>query len=239
MSGVLTADPPGPAVLLLSGGMDSATLLWWLKAAGAGPIHALSVDYGQRHCTELEAARRLASLAGVAHRILSLDLRAIGGSPLVDAALAVPAADEHRQAATVVPFRNLLFAGLAAAWAEPRGIRDLYLAPVQDDQAAYRDCRRAFYDSLEQTLGLGATRDHEGFRLHTPFVNLPKREVLRLGLELGVPYAETHTCYEGTRPACGRCDACMERITAFQAQAIADPIPYAIPVTWSTGRGTP
>lgn len=240
MSGVLTADPPGPAVLLLSGGMDSATLLWWLKATGAGPIHALSVDYGQRHHAELEAARRLAALAGAAtHQVLPLDLRTVGGSPLVDAALAVPAADEQRQAATVVPFRNLLFAALAAAWAEPRSIRDLYLAPVQDDQAAYRDCRRTFYDSLEQTLGLGATRDHDRFRLHTPFVDLPKREVLRLGLELGVPYAETHTCYEGIRPACGRCDACAERIAAFQAQAVADPISYAIPVAWSTGRVTP
>jgi 7-cyano-7-deazaguanine synthase len=220
--------------------MDSATLLWWLKAAGAGPIHALSVDYGQRHCVELEAASRLAGLAGVAtHQVLSLDLRAIGGSPLVDTSLAVPAADEHRQTATVVPFRNLLFVALAAAWAEPRSIRDLYLAPVQDDQAAYRDCRRVFYDGLEQTLELGAARDHDRYRLHTPFADLPKREVLRLGLGLGVPYAATHTCYEGTRPACGRCDACTERIAAFRAQGIADPIPYAIPVAWSAEGRTP
>ena len=213
------------AVLLLSGGMDSATCLWWMKRELAGPIHALSIDYGQRHRVELESAARLAARAGVAHKVVGLDLAAIGGSPLTDVGLAVPAAAEDRQVATVVPFRNLLFASLAAAWAETLSIAELYLAPVKDDYRSYRDCRRSFYDSLERTLGLGATREGV-FGIHTPFVDKWKTEVVALGLELGVPYELTHTCYEGRRPACGMCDACTERLAAFAANGVPDPLEY-------------
>jgi 7-cyano-7-deazaguanine synthase len=205
--------------------MDSATLLWRLCAAAAGPVHALSVDYGQRHRVELEAAATLAARAGVEHtQTLHVDLSAIGGSPLTDTALDVPAAAEARQAATVVPFRNLLFVTLAAAYARSRGIADIYLAPVQDDQHAYPDCRRSFYDSLEITLRLADAA--EPLRLHTPFVGMWKTEVVALGLELGVPYELTHTCYAGTRPACGTCDACVERLAAFRANGVPDPLPY-------------
>jgi 7-cyano-7-deazaguanine synthase len=215
-----------PAVVLLSGGMDSSTLLWWLGNNSRAGIHALSFDYHQRHRVELECAARLAGCAGVAvHQVIEFDLGAIGGSPLVDSRLAVPAAQEERQTATVVPFRNLLFVALAAAYAETRGIRDLYAAPVKDDYRAYRDCRRAFYDSAERTLRLGATRETR-FRLHTPFIDRWKTEVVALGLQLGVPYELTHTCYEGKRPACGRCDACAGRIAAFRANRTRDPLPY-------------
>jgi len=220
-----------PAVLLLSGGMDSATLLWWLKEQRPPEIHAMSIDYHQRHRVELECAARLAALAGAAHKVVELDLTAIGGSPLTDSRLRVPAARDRQQIATVVPFRNLLFVALAAAHAETRGIRDLYIAPVADDYPAYRDCRRPFYDSLEQTLRLGATRDTP-FRIHTPFIDKAKTAVVALGLQLGVPYAHTHTCYAGQRPACGQCDACSERIAAFQANSTPDPLPYAVAVDW-------
>jgi len=213
------------AVLLLSGGMDSATCLWWMKQELDGPIHALSIDYGQRHRVELECAAGLAARAGVPHKVVGLDLGAIGGSPLTDPGLAVPAAQEDRQAATVVPFRNLLFAALAGAWAETLGLEAVYLAPVKDDYRSYRDCRRPFYDSLEQTLGLGATRE-QGFAIHTPFVDKWKTEVVALGLQMGVPYELTHTCYEGKRPACGVCDACAERLTAFAANGVPDPLVY-------------
>lgn len=205
--------------------MDSATCLWWMKRELVGPVHALSIDYGQRHRVELENAARLAGRAGVPHKVVGLDLAAIGGSPLTDAALAVPAAREDRQLSTVVPFRNLLFATLAAAWAETLGLAQVYLAPVKDDYRSYRDCRRPFYDSLEETLGLGATRE-QGFVIHTPFVHKWKTEVVALGLELGVPYELTHTCYEGKRPACGQCDACAERLAAFAANGVADPLEY-------------
>ena len=191
------------SVLLLSGGMDSATCLWWMRQHLDGPIHALSIDYGQRHRVELACAAHLAERAGVPHKVVGLDLAAIGGSPLTDAALEVPAAGEDRQLATVVPFRNLLFAALAAAWAETLGLAQVYLAPVKDDYRSYRDCRRPFYDSLEQTLGLGATREGR-LVVHTPFVHKWKNEVVQLGLEMGVPYELTHICYVGLWQACGK-----------------------------------
>ena len=218
---------PAPAVLLLSGGMDSTTLLWHLRAeAPDRPVHTLSIDYGQRHRIELESAAALSVRAGAAsHQVLPLDPGAIGGSPLTDAALEVPAASEDRQTDTVVPFRNLLFVALAAAWAEGLGAADLYAAPVRDDYEAYRDCRREFYDSLERTLRLGAARE-TAFRVRTPFVRRTKTEVVALGIGLGVPWALTHTCYTGRRPACGRCDACSERLAAFAANGAADPLPY-------------
>ena len=218
---------PEPAVLLLSGGMDSTTLLWHLRAEGRHlSVHTLSIDYGQRHRVELESAAALSARAGSAsHRVLPLDPGAIRGSPLTDAGLDVPAASEDRQIDTVVPFRNLLFVTLAAACAEGLGAADIYIAPVRDDYEAYRDCRREFYDSLELTLRLGAARDTV-FRIHTPLVGRTKVEVVALGMTLGVPWGLTHTCYTGRRPACGRCDACSERLAAFAANGAADPLPY-------------
>ena len=216
--------------LLFSGGMDSTTLLWWLRDRGES-VRAISVDYGQRHRVELQWAAALAEGLGVPHKTISLDLNTIGGSPLTDAHLDVPAAEDGAQIRTVVPFRNMLFVTLAAAYAETQGIDELYLAPVKDDYAAYRDCRRIFYDSLEQSLALGATRD-TSFRLYTPFVDRWKVDVVKIGIELGVPYEKTHTCYEGRRPACGRCDACSERIAAFRANGVRDPLEYEVELVW-------
>ncbi|MBT3345203.1 MAG: 7-cyano-7-deazaguanine synthase QueC [Gemmatimonadetes bacterium] len=218
--------PGAPSLVLLSGGMDSATCLWWIRANTQGPVHTVSIDYGQRHRVELDFASQLSTLAGAAsHRQLQVDLNAVGGSPLTDPELSVPAASDHDQIATVVPFRNLLFVTLAAGVAEVEGVSDLYIAPVRDDQVAYRDCRREFYDALETTLGLGATHEAD-FRIHTPFVDFTKQQVVRQGMELGVPYELTHTCYEGRRPACGVCDACTERRAAFAAVGVDDPISY-------------
>lgn len=217
---------PERAVLLLSGGMDSTTLLWWMKAQGISQIHTVAIDYGQRHRVELECSAELSRMAGVAsHRVLCLDLGQIGGSPLTDARLSVPAAEDRQQIATVVPYRNMLFVTLAAAWAETQGLVDLYLSPVKDDFTAYRDCRRVFYDALESALSLGATHETR-VCIHTPFVAFWKTDVVKIGLSLGVPYECTHTCYEGTRLACGRCDACMERLGAFRANGVEDPLQY-------------
>ncbi len=210
--------------------MDSTTLLWWLRDRGES-VRAISVDYGQRHRIELQWAAALAEGLGVPHKTISLDLNTIGGSPLTDTHLDVPAAEDGAQVRTVVPFRNMLFVTLAAAYAETQGIDELYLAPVKDDYAAYRDCRRIFYDSLEQSLALGATRE-TSFRLYTPFVERWKVDVVKIGIELGVPYEKTHTCYEGRRPACGRCDACSERIAAFRANGVRDPLEYEVELVW-------
>ena len=213
--------------ILFSGGMDSTTLLWWLKARQQDPIHAISIDYGQRHRVELECATRLARRAEVAsHETLALDSAALGGNPLTDLTLDVPTAESKRQRDTIVPFRNMLFATLAAAYCATKGIVDLYMAPVKDDYAAYRDCRRPFFDNLEQSLRLGAAQDAP-WAIHTPFVKLRKRDIVAIGLQLGVPYEETHTCYEGVRPACGLCDACCERLAAFAALRASDPLAYA------------
>ena len=221
---------PRASVVLLSGGMDSTTCLWWVRRHLTDEIHTLSIDYHQRHRVELESAALLAERAGVcSHQQIEIDLAQFGGSPLTDASLDLPTAREHRQAATVVPFRNLLFVTAAAACAEILEIGDIYISPVRDDHRAYRDCRREFYDSLEQTLRLGAGAERD-IRLLTPFVDKWKTEVLAIGRELGVPYDLTHTCYTGRRPACGECDACAERIAAFKANDARDPLAYAIDV---------
>ena len=223
---------PGEAVLLLSGGMDSATCLWWMAAERLLPVCTVSFDYGQRHAVELQYAKRLSERAGVGcHKVLPMDLRPMGGSPLVDPNLDVPAAHDQRQVNTVVPLRNMLMVTLAAAFAETLSVDELYIAPVRDDYENYRDCRRAFYDSLESSLSLGSTRDR-AIKLHTPFVDKWKTEVVEIGLRLGVPYEVTHTCYQGRRPACGICDACVERITAFKANQSRDPLEYEIDMTW-------
>ena len=224
---------PGEAVLLLSGGMDSATCLWWMGAERLLPVCTVSFDYGQRHAVELGYAERLSQRAGVGgHKVLPMDLRPIGGSPLVDRQLDMPPAGEHLQVKTVVPLRNMLMVTLAAAYAESLSVDELYIAPVRDDYESYRDCRREFYDSMENSLSLGSTRER-AVKLHTPFVDKLKTEVIEIGLRLGVPYELTHTCYEGRRPACGICDACVERIAAFKANQSADPLEYEIDVTWS------
>ena len=220
------------AALLLSGGMDSATCLWWIKKHVTGDIFTIAVDYHQRHRVELEYAARLSARAGArGHKVIELDLTSIAGNPLTDARVEVPAARDRRQGNTVVPMRNMLLVTAAAAYAETRGIHDLYIAPVRDDHEAYRDCRREFYDILEQALRLGASQPLP-FKVHTPFVEKWKTEVIALGLDLGVPYELTHTCYQGRRPACGRCDACAERVAAFRANEVRDPLDYEVQVPW-------
>ena len=193
----------------------------------------MSFDYGQRHAVELQYAKRLSERAGVGfHKVLSMDLRPIGGSPLVDPNLEMPPAHDQRQVNTVVPLRNMLMVTLAAAYAESLSVDEIYIAPVRDDYESYRDCRRVFYDSLESSLSLGSTIERS-VKLHTPFVDKMKTEVVEIGLRLGVPYELTHTCYEGRRPACGICNACVERIAAFKTNQSADPLEYEIDMTWS------
>lgn len=212
--------------------MDSTTLLWWMREQGIPSIHTVAIDYGQRHRVELQYSQKLSILGGaITHKVIRLDLTQIGGSSLTSDRLEVPKATDDKQINTVVPYRNTLFVTVAAAYAETMAISDIYISAVQDDFAAYRDCRREFYDALERALSLGATHETD-LSIHTPFVHLLKSEVVSQGLKLGVPYDLTHTCYEGTRPACGQCDACAERIEAFITNKTSDPIPYAIDIDW-------
>ncbi len=212
------------AVVCFSGGMDSTTLLYEALAQGY-QVHTLSFDYNQRHRIELEASRAIAEGLNLPHKILKIDLAQIGGSALTDSKTDVPAQADKKQEITVVPLRNTLFCTLAAAYGETQGFDEIFYGPVKEDFQVYRDCRRVFFDSLEQSLSLGSSYDRRVL-IRTPWAEKTKAEVLRRGYELGVPYELTHTCYRGTRPACGNCDACRERLAAFAQIGIKDPLPY-------------
>jgi 7-cyano-7-deazaguanine synthase len=223
------------AVVLLSGGLDSATALAVARREGYR-CHALTFAYGQRHAAELEAARRLAATLGaVEHRVLPLDLRAIGGSALT-ADLPVPRDRSEEEMGsgipvTYVPARNTVFLALALAWAEVIGSFDLFVGVNVIDYSGYPDCRPEFIEAFERLANL-ATRagvEHRGtFRVHAPLIRLSKAEIIRLGLGLGVDYGLTHSCYDPAvdGAACGRCDSCRLRRAGFEAAGVPDPTSY-------------
>lgn len=210
------------AIVCFSGGMDSTTLLYEAVAQGYR-VFPLSFDYNQRHRVELEWAARLAQGLGLSHQILKIDLAQIGGSALTDPHQAVPDQADNQQSSTVVPLRNALFATLAASYGEVVGADEIFYGPVKEDFLAYRDCRRPFFDALERSLSLGSSQERS-VKIHTPFVDKYKAQVLERGFELGVPYELTHTCYRGQRPPCGKCDACRERLDAFAQVGRPDPL---------------
>jgi len=226
---------PSRAIVLLSGGLDSATVLAIAAAEGFEPL-ALSFQYGQRHAIELEAARRVAAAAGVReHVILTLDLRAIGGSALT-ADLPVPR-DRDLAAqdipSTYVPARNTIFLAHALALAEVRGIQDIYIGINAVDSSGYPDCRPGFVAAFEQLARLATRAGVEGrpVRIRAPLIHLSKAEIIRRGLALGVDYGLTRSCYDPDPAgrACGHCDSCQIRLRAFQTLGIPDPAPYAEP----------
>jgi 7-cyano-7-deazaguanine synthase len=220
------------AVVLVSGGLDSATALAEARQAGF-ECFALSFDYGQRHRTELEAAERVCGSLGVArHVVVPIDLRAIGGSALTDD-LAVP---KHRGDGdvaegipiTYVPARNTVFLSIALGWAEVVGAFDLFIGVNAVDYSGYPDCRPEFIAAFEQLANLATKAGVEGsgrFRIRTPLVQMTKAEIIRRGMELGVDYALTQSCYdpdEEGRP-CGGCDSCRLRAKGFAEAGLADP----------------
>ena len=230
---------PAPAVVLLSGGLDSATTLAVALREGFCPT-ALSFRYGQRHGDELDAARRVAAAAGVTdHRVVDLDLSAFGGSALTDPAVAVPQRGEGEGEddgdaipPTYVPARNTVFLSVALALAETLGARDLFLGVNAVDYSGYPDCRPAFVAAFERLANLGTKAGVEAepgdaphFRVHAPLLRLGKAEIVRLGAELGVDFGLTHSCYApgpGGAP-CGRCDACRLRAAGFAEAGLPDP----------------
>ncbi|GIX38744.1 MAG: 7-cyano-7-deazaguanine synthase [Silanimonas sp.] len=218
------------AVVLVSGGMDSAVVLAIARERGFAP-YALSVRYGQRHSAELEAAARTAArLGAVAHKVVEVDLRSIGGSALT-ADIAVPEAPAEGIPITYVPARNTIMLSVALGWAEVLGARDLFCGVNAVDYSGYPDCRPAFIEAFERLANLATKAGVEqgGLRVHAPLIAMSKADIVREGLRLGVEFAETVSCYQADADgrACGRCDACRLRAEGFARAGVADPTRYA------------
>ena len=218
------------AVVLLSGGLDSATVLAKARSQGF-QCHALSVDYGQRHHAELAAAQRVASVLGAyEHRVISIDLTAFGGSALTDNRIAVPEQASSGIPLTYVPARNTIMLSLALAWAEVLQAQDIFIGVNAVDYSGYPDCRPAFIAAFEQMANLATKAAIEGkpLKLHAPLIDLSKAEIIRQGMQLGVDYALTVSCYQADEQgrACGRCDSCRLRREGFQSAGIPDPTRY-------------
>jgi 7-cyano-7-deazaguanine synthase len=219
-----------PAVILLSGGLDSATVLAIAREAGYA-CHALSLDYGQRHKAELAAAARVArSLGAVEHRVLRLALSDFGGSALTDDAIAVPEGPTEGIPVTYVPARNTVMLALALSWSEVLGSRDIFIGVNAVDYSGYPDCRPEFIEAFEKLANLATKAGVEqgNFRVHAPLVELSKSDIIRTGTRLGVDYGQTVSCYQATAEglACGRCDSCRLRREGFRAAGIPDPTRY-------------
>jgi 7-cyano-7-deazaguanine synthase len=220
------------AVVLLSGGLDSATTLAIANSEGYA-CHCLSIDYGQRHRAELHAASRVAaSLGATEHRVLEIDLTAFGGSALTDSAIEVPIAGvQPGIPVTYVPARNTIFLSLALAYAEVRGARDIWFGANAVDYSGYPDCRPEYMNAFEAMANLATKAAVEGatLELHTPIIELSKAEIIRRGVALGVDYSLTVSCYQAAADgaACGRCDSCRLRRAGFDAAGVPDPTRYA------------
>jgi 7-cyano-7-deazaguanine synthase len=225
---------PQKASILLSGGLDSATVLAIARADGF-QCHCLTVDYGQRHRVELEAAARVAAALGAAsHRILTLDLRAIGGSALTDE-IAVPHGDEPGTTVvpvTYVPARNTVLLALLLGHAEVVGAVDLFIGANAVDYSGYPDCRPAFLDAftaLANVATVAGVQDGARYQVHAPLLEWTKAEIIHRGVELGLDYGLTHSCYDPDTEgrACGDCDSCTLRRRGFKEAGLPDPTPYS------------
>lgn len=228
-----------PAVVLLSGGLDSATVLAMARTEGLA-CHALSLRYGQRHATELLAAGHVASALGaVQHVVLDLDLTVFGGSALTTPTIDVPKAREpggvshpERIPVTYVPARNTILLSLALAWAEVLGAEDIFLGVNAVDYSGYPDCRPAFIEAFQHlaSRATAATTGGREIRIRAPLLDLGKADIIRRGLALGVDYSMTISCYDpdGTGAACGHCDACHLRLQGFAAAGATDPGRYRV-----------
>jgi 7-cyano-7-deazaguanine synthase len=218
------------AVILLSGGLDSATTLAMARAQGYA-CYALSFDYGQRHSPELTAARRVAqSLGVIEHKILRLDLGAIGGSALTDTRIEVPTAPTEGIPVTYVPARNTVFLAYALGWAEVLEASHIFIGVNAVDYSGYPDCRPEYIAAFQTLANLATKAGVEGrpITIHTPLIHLSKADIIRAGVRLGVDYASTISCYNPDREgrACGACDSCRLRAAGFDAAGIPDPTRY-------------
>ena len=218
------------AVLLLSGGLDSATCLAIARDEGYD-CYALSFDYGQRHHAELAAAQRVSQALGVLeHKVIQLDLRDIGGSALTDSTIDVPTEQADGIPVTYVPARNTVFLALALGWAEVLGAQDIFIGVNAVDYSGYPDCRPEFIAAFEQMANLATKAGVEGypFQIHTPLIHLTKAEIIQRGIVLGVDYSSTVSCYNADIAglACGCCDSCRLRLQGFCMAGVNDPTKY-------------
>ncbi len=219
------------AVILYSGGLDSTTCMAIARDEGFAP-YALSFAYGQRHTVELERAREYAPLIGAAeHMVIDIDLRKMGGSALT-ADIDVPkeGVAEGEIPVTYVPARNTMFLSFALGWAEVLGASDIYIGVNALDYSGYPDCRPEFIDAFERLANVATKAGVEGtpYHIHAPLLDLTKGEIIRRGLELGVDYRLTHSCYDPTPDglSCGQCDSCRLRLSGFAEAGVEDPVPY-------------
>jgi len=218
------------AVILLSGGLDSATTLAIARDEDF-ECYALTFRYGQRHKREIEAAKKIADSGATAeHRIIDIDLAQFGSSALTDSTIEVPKdrgdLDSHAQIPTTyVPARNTIFLSYALAWAEVLGAFDIFIGVNATDYSGYPDCRSVYFDAYRRLIDLG-TRPETHIRLLTPFLHLGKADIVRRGLELGAPLHLSWSCYEREDQACGLCESCRLRLSAFRQAGVPDPIPY-------------
>lgn len=218
------------AVILLSGGLDSATVVALAKAEGYA-CYSMSFDYGQRHRAELDAAARVAEQLGVIeHKVIGLNLNGIGGSALTDANIAVPESPTEGIPVTYVPARNTVFLSLALGWAEVLGARDIFIGVNAVDYSGYPDCRPEFVEAFERMANLAtkAGVEGQGFRIRAPLQMMSKAEIVQAGMTHGVDYALTVSCYQADEQgrACGKCDSCRLRAVGFAQAGVADPTRY-------------
>jgi len=224
------------AVVLLSGGVDSATTLAIARSEGFR-CHALTFRYGQRHRREVQAAERIAnSLGSAEHRCIDIDLAAFGGSALTDSAIEVPKdridlASPAQIPPTYVPARNTIFLSCALAWAEAMGAFDIFIGVNTTDYSGYPDCRSEFIKAFERLANLATAAAVEGrgqYHIHTPIINMTKAQIILTGTKLGVDYSLTHSCYDPDQQgrSCGRCDPCRLRLKGFAQASLKDPIEY-------------
>lgn len=221
------------AVILLSGGLDSSTVLYQAQADGC-ESYAISFDYQQRHRRELESAQAIAQAAGIIkHQIVSFDLTLWGGSALTDQKIDYPrdrTLDQMSETIpiTYVPARNTIFLSFALAWAETLQAQRIYIGVNALDYSGYPDCRPDYIQAMQEVFRLGTKQGREGeqISIFAPLINLKKTEIIELGNKLGVPWEKTWSCYAGTEIACGLCDSCRLRLAAFEELGLKDPLPY-------------
>ncbi len=228
--------PNAPAVILFSGGLDSTTILALAKDLGYAP-YALSVGYGQRHSSELAAAKHIGKKMGVVrHEVVNLDLTRFGGSALTDSSIALPITPgkDHEIPITYVPARNTILLSLALGWAESLGGLDIFYGANAVDYSGYPDCRPEYVESFERMAnlatkaGVEAINNDNRFRVHAPIIGMSKSEIIQLGATLGVDYSQTVSCYQANDlgEACGECESCRLRQAGFKAAGVADPTRY-------------